>query len=220
MLKEGVFGPLSPRQASTVDRILVNTQRLLATINSLLDQARIEADELKLHYAAFDPADLLHDVEKIMGSLAESKGLAFHTAIDGVPNPIVGDRQRLHQIVMNLVDNALKFTDEGEINVRFGAAGLAWTIEVRDTGRGIPQEEQSQLFAPFYQIDSSTTREQGGVGLGLAIVRQLATAMGGEVLLDSEVGVGSTFMVILPIKPIAQDAPAIQDLPSKEDRTA
>lgn len=206
MLKEEVFGPLSPQQASTVDRILVNTQRLLATINSLLDQARIEADELKLHHAPFDPADLLHDVEKIMGSLAESKGLAFHTALDEeLPNPIIGDRQRIHQIVMNLVDNALKFTDGGEINVRFGAAGLAWTIEVQDTGRGIPQEKQNQLFAPFYQIDNSTTREQGGVGLGLAIVRQLAKAMGGEVLLASEVGEGSTFMVMLPITPIQQE---------------
>jgi signal transduction histidine kinase len=205
MLKEGVLGSLEARQEATVDRILYNTERLLSMINSLLDQARIEANELKLRYAPFDPADLLNDVEKVMGSLAEGKGLAFHTAIDNVPNPIVGDRQRLHQIVMNLVDNALKFTDEGEINVRFSAAGQAWTIEVQDTGRGIPEDEQSRLFAPFYQVDNSTTREQGGVGLGLAIVRQLATAMGGDVLLASEVGKGSIFMVMLPINPSDYD---------------
>jgi len=206
MLQAEVYGPLSDKQGNAIDRITVNARQLLHLVNDLLDRARIEAGQLSLHARPFSPTDLVEDVRSTMSMLAESKGIALTTSIAaGMPDLLRGDEKRVRQILVNLVNNAIKFTEEGGVHLRVywvnEEDAPRWAIEVADTGPGIPKEDQKYLFEPFRRVDDSMTREHKGVGLGLSIVKQLAELMEGEVLLDSEVGQGSTFTVILPLVP-------------------
>jgi len=202
MMNERAFGPLTKEQRDATERILINTRRLISLIGSLLDQAQIEAGKVELNYRPFKPADLLADMEKMMTLLAQRKGLTFTTSIDPkLPSTLEGDPQRLEQILMNLVENAIKFTVKGSVGVRFYLNSSHWVMEVSDTGPGIPAEAQPHIFDPFEQVDGSLTREQAGVGLGLSIVQQLTSLMRGEIHLTSEVGKGSTFSILLPITP-------------------
>jgi PAS domain S-box-containing protein len=203
MLQHAVYGPLSEQQLDVMTRIHVNTGRLLNMVNNLLDQARLDAGKLSLHIQPFDPHKLIVELESVVGVLAQSQGLelSYHIA-DDVPATLYGDRKRLHQILVNLVNNAIKFTSQGTIGVRiYQPDAEHWAIDVSDTGSGIPDEAQARIFAPFQQIDSSITREHSGVGLGLAIVKQLTSLMEGQIELDSEPGRGSTFSIILPSSP-------------------
>jgi len=202
MMNDGAFGSLTKEQRDATERILVNTRRLISLIGSLLDQAQIEAGKMELSYKPFKPADLLADTAKMMTLLAQRKGLALATSIDpSLPSTLEGDPQRLQQILMNLVENAIKFTAKGTVGVRFYLNRNHWVMEVSDSGRGIPAEAQSCIFDPFEQVDGSLTRDQAGVGLGLAIVRQLTSLMNGQICLVSEIDKGSTFSIFLPIRP-------------------
>lgn len=202
MLNEGAFGSLSEQQLSIVGRVLGHAQRLLNLINNLLDQAQIEAGRLELHYEPFNPAKLLGEVESITSFLAQRKGLELVTEIDPeLPNTLIGDRVRLQQVLMNLVVNAIKFTEKGLVCVRVYSRGQRWAIEVSDTGIGIPAEAQEYIFNPFRQVHASLNHEIEGLGLGLSIVQELTRLMGGEIRLVSRVGLGSTFTVLLPFEP-------------------
>ncbi|HOU14563.1 MAG TPA: HAMP domain-containing sensor histidine kinase [Anaerolineae bacterium] len=201
MLQNEVYGALSPKQHNALNRIIANDERLLNLVNDLLDQARIEAGQLSLVNAPFPLQGLISDMESTMRVLVEAKKLylRIHVA-DAVPTTLYGDQKRLQQILVNLVNNALKFTQQGGVDIHFYRPDEAhWAIDVVDTGPGIPKEAQGFIFDPFRQIDSSSTREHKGFGLGLAIVKQLTTLMGGTVTVISEVGQGSTFTVILPL---------------------
>lgn len=201
MLEAGVYGRLSAQQEGAMDRITFNTDRLLRIVSDLLDQARIEAGELAIHVKAFSISELIDDLSATMGILVESKGLKLITEIDyRIPEIMHGDPHRLHQILVNLTNNALKFTEKGTITVKvYPPDADHWALEISDTGVGIPQEAQSFIFQPFQQVDSSPTREHQGVGLGLAIVKQLAELMNGEIIVESEVEKGSTFTIVLPL---------------------
>mgnify|MGYP000846772059 CR=1 FL=1 len=201
MLEAGVYGRLSAQQEGAMDRITFNTDRLLRIVSDLLDQARIEAGELAIRVKAFSISELIDDLSATMGILVESKGLKLITEIDyRIPEIMQGDPHRLYQILVNLTNNALKFTEKGAITVKvYPPDADHWALEISDTGVGIPQEAQSFIFQPFQQVDSSATREHQGVGLGLAIVRQLVELMNGEIIVESEVGKGSTFTIILPL---------------------
>jgi len=201
MMKDGTFGPLTEEQAKANERILANTHRLVTMINSLLDQAMIEAGRIEIAREPFDAAKLLDDISNILGFLAEQRGLELHGTLDpDLPDPLIGDVQRLQQILMNLVGNALKYTSQGRVEMRIKQWDEAhYCIEVADTGSGIPTEAQQSIFEPFRQDDSATAREPGGVGLGLSIVKQLVTLMQGEIRLVSRVGKGSTFTIVLPL---------------------
>lgn len=201
MLQEGVYGPLDPRQLRIIQRILSNARRLLGMINSLLDQAQIEAGTLKLRGEGFAPSSLIAAVENIMRLAAEAKGLELCSEIaPDLPSCLVGDADRIQQILLNLVENAIKFTSEGSVLLRLYLPGDGfWGIQVSDTGPGIPPEVQGYIFEAFRRGDESTTREKTGVGLGLSIVKQLAVLMGGDVQLASEMGRGSCFTVRLPL---------------------
>jgi len=203
MLQAEVYGTLSKEQYSALDRIVANDQRMSGLINDLLDQARMEAGQLSLSITPLSLDDLVNDMESTMRVLAEGKGLYLRTHIDpNVPDTLQGDRERLHQILVNLINNALKFTKQGGVDVRFHCPDKNhWAIDVIDTGPGIPKDAQVNIFEPFWQVDSSTTREHRGFGLGLAIVKQLATLMGGVTTVHSDLGHGSTFTVTLPIIP-------------------
>ncbi len=201
MIQAGVFGPITEKQQLALTRIIANDERLLALVNDLLDQARIEAGQLSLTVEPFALQDLINDMEATMRILVEAKNLHLGVYVaDAVPAILYGDPKRLQQILVNLVNNALKFTKQGGVDVYFYRPDEAhWAIDVVDTGPGIPKEAQSYIFEPFRQVDSSASREHKGFGLGLAIVKQLVTLMNGTVTVVSEVGQGSTFTVILPL---------------------
>jgi signal transduction histidine kinase len=201
MLETGVYGPLSDRQQEALKHIVTSVKRQLNLVDNLLDQARIETGMLSLEITSFEPVALVKDTLADLGILAQGSGLELtsHVAAD-VPTTLSGDRQRLHQVLNNLVDNAIKFTKRGSVSVRiYRPDETHWALAVLDTGPGIPVEAQEYVFDPFRQIDNSITREHVGVGLGLTIVKQLVTLMGGEITLESKVGQGSTFTVVLPL---------------------
>jgi len=201
MLKESVYGPINPKQAESAGRILTNTQRLLGIVNDLLDQAQIEAGKLTVQVQSFRPAELLSSVHSVMDRMAAEKGLMLTSQLDSnVPQFISGDPQRLQQVLVNLVSNAVKFTDHGEINIHVGTLGQKqWIIEVRDTGRGIARDSLPRIFDSFHQVDADATRQHHGVGLGLSIVKQIVQLMNGAITVQSELGVGSVFTVSLPL---------------------
>ena len=209
---------LAPQQREYVDIIQISSESLLNIINDILDFSKIEAGRLELEYRPFNLRACIEESLDVIAPSAEQKGLALCYDMDfATPEMILGDVVRLRQILINLLNNAVKFTDQGEIMLvvnslvttfhprRSGKSSRALeqgknavfeiTFEVRDSGIGIPADRMEQLFEPFTQLDSSTTRKFGGTGLGLKIVKQLVEMMGGEVEVESDgiPGKGSTF---------------------------
>ncbi|MBN2118870.1 MAG: hypothetical protein JW730_20040 [Anaerolineales bacterium] len=201
MFKESVYGPMNQKQVNMAERIMKNTQRLLGLINDLLDQAQMEAGKLTIQMAPMKPAELLENVHSVLDQSVQEKGLRLTSEIeDNLPEVINGDSARLQQILVNLVNNGVKFTDHGVLHVRlFCPYSGRWGIEVSDTGRGIPESELPYIFDTFRQVDGAATRVHGGFGLGLSIVKQLVNLMNGEVKVKSKVDRGSTFTVTLPL---------------------
>ncbi len=206
LLQNGIFGPLSDQQVEVADEVIDSTHYLTSLVSELLDQAQLEAGKLELNIISFAPAEIMNQVQSKMSVLAQAKRLTLNAIIDpDIPAALSGDPKRLQQILVNLVSNAIKFTEDGIIQVRFYRPDPAhWAMQVTDTGPGIPAEAQSDIFEPFQQVDGSATREQKGTGLGLSIVKQLATAMGGQITLNSRLGQGSTFTVLLPLTPVQE----------------
>ncbi|MBK8902266.1 MAG: PAS domain S-box protein [Anaerolineaceae bacterium] len=204
MLQVGVYGDLSDKQQNATSQIIDSTGHLLNFINNLLDQAHIEAGQLKLNPKPFPLLDLVQEVKELVQVLAEAKGLDLHCAIaPEMPSQIYGDRYWLRQILTNLLGNGIKFTNNGFVDLKIYLSGpTAWAIQVSDSGTGIPEASQEMVFEPFWQVASD--KQKLGSGLGLSIVKQLVTLMGGEVGLHSKVGEGSTFVVTLPLHPVAE----------------
>ena len=201
MLKEGVYGSISEKQQNIFTRIMTNTERLLDIVSDLLDQAQIQSGKLKIKLVPCKPADLLENVHSVMERIAAEKGIDFVTELDPAMPPIImGDPQRLQQIIVNLSNNAVKFTSKGSVCIKISMADSQnWKIQSIDTGSGIPREALGYIFESFRQVDDVNTREHRGVGLGLSIVKQLAEIMKGKITVESEIGEGSTFTVILPL---------------------
>jgi signal transduction histidine kinase len=201
MFKESVYGPMNDKQVNMAERIMKNTQRLLGLINDLLDQAQMEAGRLTIHMAPVRPAELLENLHSVMDQMAHEKALKLTSEIeDDLPELLNGDGARLQQILVNLVNNGVKFTDHGSVHVRlFCPSPSRWGMEVSDTGRGIPQHELPYIFDTFRQVDESATRVHGGFGLGLSIVKQLVYLMNGDIKVNSEIHAGTTFTITLPL---------------------
>jgi signal transduction histidine kinase/DNA-binding response OmpR family regulator len=203
--------PLSADQREYAESVRHSGQALLAVIDDILDFSKIEAGRLELETADFDVLATAEDVAELFAARAQRKGLELTVAMDpDASRPARGDAGRVRQVLSNLVSNAVKFTERGEIAIRVrgtadGAPSAALRVEVADTGIGIAPAAQSRLFESFSQVDSSTTRRFGGTGLGLAISKRLVEAMGGEVGVVSAPGVGSTFWFTLA--PAAAPAP-------------
>lgn len=197
--------PMSKEQKEFVTTIHDSGQHLLTIINAILDLSKIEAGKIVVETVAFDPLSLFNEFVKVMATKAGKKNLAFKTsfAYDGPPL-LHGDPVRLRQVLFNLIDNAVKFTDHGELELRatmkpLDETHVAMRFEVSDTGIGISDKDHDKLFQPFSQINGSTTRTHGGTGLGLAISKRLVTLMGGEIGADSKKGCGSTFWFTAPL---------------------
>jgi CheY-like chemotaxis protein/two-component sensor histidine kinase len=192
-----------PAQAQLQARQIAQAgQSLLALVNDVLDISKIEAGQLEIESMDFDVRALVAREVALLGAGLKDRPVVLQAHIDDdVPALVRGDITRMRQVLVNLLSNALKFTEQGSVNVHLGrGARLPWIeLEVSDTGIGIASDVQARLFKPFEQADSSTTRRFGGTGLGLAITGRLVTLMGGEIALDSLPGVGSTFTVTLPL---------------------
>jgi PAS domain S-box-containing protein len=200
---------LDAMQRDYIETMAGSAESLLAILNDILDISKIEAGKLTVED---NPFNLRHAIESDLGPLtlkAQQQGLEFLVVFeDSVPNVVRGDRLRLRQVISNLVSNAIKFTPAGQVAVRVGTAPSGRVrFEVSDTGIGIAPEQQAQLFEPFAQGDSSTTRRYGGTGLGLTICKQLVQLMGGEITVDSTLGRGSRFGFTLSL-PMVLAAPA------------
>jgi PAS domain S-box-containing protein len=201
MIKEAIYGPVNEKQARASDRIMTNSRRLLDIVSDLLDQGQMEAGKLALHLRPFRPADLIENVHGVMDKIAADKSLALTSDLDpGLPIFINGDIARLQQILVNLINNAVKFTETGSVHIGLMRKNdQTWLLEVRDTGIGIPEAEIPTIFEAFRQVDSTATRKYGGFGLGLSIVKQLTELMEGQIIVTSKLGEGSCFTIELPL---------------------
>ena len=193
---------LSPEQEDHVKKIETSSNALLGLINDILDISKIEAGKMEIEKMDFNLHSVIENVSTLVGIKAEEKNLDFIVSYDpGLNMSRHGDPLRLGQVLTNLANNAVKFTEKGEVGIYIDRteAGLL-RFEVRDTGIGLTQEQRDKLFQPFIQADASTTRKYGGTGLGLAISKQLINLMGGQIWVESEQGQGSSFIFELPLE--------------------
>ncbi|MCB9098959.1 MAG: GAF domain-containing protein [Anaerolineales bacterium] len=201
LLEMGMYGPVTAPQKQATTKILDSAFYLTDLVNELLDHAKLDARRFSLKPTPFTPATIVEKVRSKMSVLAQNKGLELITTIDDdLPATVIGDPEQIQQILVNLVSNAIKFTKQGRVTVQvYCPVPTHWALQVSDTGPGIPPEAQSYIFEPFRQIDGSITREHGGTGLGLSIVKELTELMAGQIIIDSKVGRGSTFTIMLPL---------------------
>jgi CheY-like chemotaxis protein len=196
-------GELSPAQRDYATAIRRSGARLLDLLNNVLDFSRMEAGDIPLDAAPFDPADLVQDVAELLAPRAHGASLDIAAIVDPeLPARMIGDAGRLRQILFNLAGNAIKFTEKGAvlIEARRGADGAGLMLIVRDTGIGVPDHARARLFDAFSQVSAADARRDGGVGLGLAIVARLVAAMKGSVDVSSTYGQGAMFRVSLPLE--------------------
>ncbi|MBX3372226.1 MAG: response regulator [Phycisphaeraceae bacterium] len=230
LLHEMETGHVDPgERASMIETIRQAGAHLLAIINDVLDLSKIEAGAMPVDAVPFSPREIMAEVDRLMSPRATGRGLAFSSHLEtSVPARVMGDPVRLRQILLNLVGNATKFTEQGSVEVRAGwveRSAREWLIiHVRDTGPGMDAELVGRLFEPFRQADTGVTRRHGGTGLGLAISRRFARLMGGDVVLEScTPGHGTCFRVELPLAAVtgeaSDDAPgqAVRPLPGSAE---
>jgi PAS domain S-box-containing protein len=207
--------PLTPEQREYAATVRRSGEALLAIINDILDFSKAEAGKLTIEAMPFDLRNTLAEFLKTASPLAHTKGIELTYHVDPeIPEAVEGDAGRIGQVLLNLVGNAVKFTERGEVAVLVTpgpplAEGMVLQIAVRDTGIGIGPDEQRLIFDAFTQADGSTTRRYGGTGLGLAISRRLVELMGGQLWVESEIGRGSTFHFALHLRAAAGPAPAL-----------
>jgi signal transduction histidine kinase len=199
LMQEGFYEPLGQKSLDALTRIRSNGKHLLGLINTVLDIAKIEAGQFSLNLAEYALSNVVETVRAAAESLAETKKLSLKTDVAKSLPIGFGDEQRLTQVLLNLVGNAIKFTDTGEVRISAVAANGHFALTVTDTGPGIPQEHQARIFEQFHQVDSSNTKAKGGTGLGLAIAKQIVEMHGGRIWVESTPGRGATFQMELPI---------------------
>jgi PAS domain S-box-containing protein len=210
ILLQGLAGPFNPEQGKQLDMVRTSARHLLALVNDVLDISKIEAGQLEVVRQPFDPARSVARVVALLTPLADAKGLALRVDVAPALGEAMSDERRFEQIVLNLVTNAIKFTDRGEVSLAAdlvtdycpagaSSAQPAIRLRVADTGTGIRPEHLPGLFQPFRQIDSGLSRQHEGTGLGLAICHRLAILLGGEIHAESEWEKGSVFSVTLPL---------------------
>jgi len=200
MLLKGVTGDLTPHQRRNLERVDSNAHHLLAIINDILDISRIEAGKMPLTVSRFDLKDLVAEVlSEVEPIISRSRLEVTSEQAADVP-PLKTDRQKIKQIVINFLTNAIKFTPQGSVEVRteYVQSRDEIAVSVADTGIGVSPADRDRIFEDFRQADNSPTREYTGAGLGLAICRRLAGILDGRIALDSEVGRGSTFTLVVP----------------------
>lgn len=200
LIQDGIYGDVSEKMQEVLGRIEANGKHLLGLINDVLDLSKIEAGQLELKPAEYAMADVVGTVVSTTESLAAEKKLTLEVDVEPFLPTGLGDAQRLTQVVLNLVGNAIKFTEEGEIGIAVAARDGTFEVSVTDTGPGIPEADLQRIFEEFHQADSSATRKKGGTGLGLAISRRIIEMHGGQIWVESEPGKGSRFAFTVPMQ--------------------
>jgi signal transduction histidine kinase len=207
LIADGVYGQPSDKMLAVLKRLESNGKHLLGLINDVLDLSKIEAGQLVLDLGDYSLKDVADTVYSAVEPLAADKKLAFKAEVAPDMPKGHGDERRLTQVLLNLVGNAIKFTDTGEVLIKAGASNGSFNLSVHDTGPGISAADQAKLFQEFQQADNSITRKKGGTGLGLAISKRIVELHGGKIWLESAVGQGSTFFVTLPVQARPQAKP-------------
>ncbi len=200
LIMDGIYGDTPDKMRDTLERVQRNGKHLLGLINDVLDLSKIEAGQLALSLGDYSLRQVVHDVYGAVESLAANKHIGLKVEM---PNELPqgwGDERRLTQVLLNLVGNAIKFTDKGEVVIAASATNGSFLVAVRDTGPGISKSDQGKIFDEFQQADNSLTKAKGGTGLGLAIARRIMELHGGRLWVESEVGSGSTFTFTLPVE--------------------
>ena len=199
LMADGIYGELPEKTMGVLKRLESNGRHLLGLINDVLDLSKIEAGQLTLELSDYSLEDIAQTVRSTLEPLAADKKLAFKVEMAPKMPPGHGDGRRLTQVVINLVGNAIKFTDAGEVVITGRATDGSFQLSVRDTGPGISAADQAKLFQEFQQADNAITRKKGGTGLGLAISKRIVEMHGGKIWVESQLGQGSTFSLTLPV---------------------
>jgi signal transduction histidine kinase len=200
MLADGLYGPLPDKAMKALERVQANGKHLLGLINDVLDLSKIEAGQLSLTLEDYAIGQVVQTVRSSTESLARAKGLVLTATVqDGMPTGR-GDDRRLTQVLLNLVGNAIKFTDKGSVEITAKVVDGFFEVAVNDTGPGIAPEDQRKIFEEFQQVDNSSTRQKGGTGLGLAISKRIVEMHGGSIEVRSVLGEGSTFLIMVPVR--------------------
>jgi signal transduction histidine kinase len=200
LILDEIYGEVPTKIRDVLERVQQSSRHLLGLINAVLDLSRIEAGRLTLTLVDYTMQDVVHTVFAAVESLAAEKRLALKVSVPPNLPRSCGDAQRLSQVLLNLVGNAIKFTEVGEVSVRVTADDGMFTVAVSDTGPGIAEADQQKIFEEFQQADSTSTRKQGGTGLGLAIAKKIIDMHGGRIWVESRPGQGSTFWFTLPVR--------------------
>ena len=215
LLEEGIMGPLVPGQREYLARIKRSQMHLLALINDVLNFAKTESGTIAYHIVPLELRSVLASVAPLIEPMASARGVAYNYQAPDRDANVLGDRDKIVQVVLNLLTNAVKFTlRNGTVRLRVALTPEAALITVADSGPGIPEEKRASIFEPFVQLERSFAQERDGVGLGLAISRELARGMGGDIEVDSVVGRGSTFTFSLPRLVLSTETQAESDLES------
>jgi signal transduction histidine kinase len=200
LIQDGIYGEVPAKMADVLERIQQNGRHLLGLINDVLDLSKIEAGQLTLSPADYSLRELVLDVASATEALAAEKRLALEGDVPPDLPRGRGDERRITQVLMNLVSNAIKFTERGSVRIRASVEDGSFVVAVTDTGVGIAPEDQARIFEEFQQVDTSSTRKKGGTGLGLAIARRIVELHGGRIWVESIPGQGSTFAFTLPLR--------------------
>jgi signal transduction histidine kinase len=200
LMLDNIYGELPEKARMTLERVQTNGKHLLGLINDVLDLSKIEAGQVDLSLDDYSMKDVVYNVFTVVESLANNKSIGLKVSLAPELPRSRGDERRLTQVLLNLVGNAIKFTDRGEVEIKASSANGSVTVAVRDTGPGIAAGDQAKIFEEFQQADSSTTKEKGGTGLGLAIARRIVEMHGGRLWVESKIGEGSTFSFTVPTK--------------------
>src|SRR6266851_538600 len=200
LILDSIYGEMPAKAHAVLERVQVNGRHLLGLINDVLDLSKIEAGQLTLSLSDYSLGDVVHGVVAAVEPLAAEKRLAFRAEVAPDLPPARGDERRLSQVLLNLVGNAIKFTDKGEVKIAASVANGSFTVAVCDTGPGIAASDQAKIFEEFQQADNSITRKKGGTGLGLSIAKRIIEMHGGRIWVESSLGQGSTFSFTLPVR--------------------
>ena len=195
LILDNIYGEAPQKMRDVLERVQSNGKHLLGLINDVLDLSKIEAGQLTLSLADYSIADMVQGVYTAVESLASNKKLAFTIEVPPDLPPARGDDRRLAQVLLNLVGNAIKFTDAGDVTVKAAASNGAYTVSVRDTGPGIAAADQAKIFEEFQQADNSQTKTKGGTGLGLSIAKRIVEMHGGRLWVEFEPGTRLDFFV-------------------------
>jgi signal transduction histidine kinase len=200
LVLDGIYGDAPEKMRNVLERIQTNGKHLLGLINDVLDLSKIEAGQLVLTLNDYSIKDMMQGVYVAVEPLAGNKKLGFKLEVPSNLPAAHGDERRLSQVLLNLVGNAIKFTDTGEVAMKAAAANGSYTIAVTDTGPGIAEADQAKIFEEFQQSESTHTKAKGGTGLGLAIAKRIVEMHGGRLWVESKLGGGSTFFFTVPLR--------------------